>query len=102
MAERVNFVAFRLQQDSTYTDRYDALMDAISLHAAQKWWTPLTSMVVFPSSRHPSELATALEPVINKRTDLVVVGSLTHKSLVVIGNNPDDDIYTFVDFARPG
>lgn len=102
MAGMINFVAFRLKNDATYETRREQLIDSVRENAIAKWWPPLTSVIVFPCNLQPRELAARLKPAINERTDLLVVGSLTHKEFVIIGDHEDDDIYEFCDFAKRG
>ena len=95
------WVTFRLEEDSTWKQRYNALDSAISdATEGGKWWKEPTSFYLFRSELEIGDLVTAIKGAISTRTDVVVIGKPDYKTARVIGTVEDDDIFTLWDWVK--
>ena len=101
MADKVFFVTFRVADVGNYDERRNALYEQIRYCAVgRNYWQEPTSFVAFESGMHSDDIIAILRSVIDERYDLLALGSLTHKTFIIIGKNSDQDIFAFCDFAK--
>lgn len=93
------WLTFRIEQDSTYSTRYEKLIDAIR-GIASKWWIEPTSFLLFESSLGIDQVASTVKSAINPRTDLALVGMPDYKSARIIGASTDDDLFDLMPFTK--
>lgn len=93
------WLTFRLQDDSTYSERYSALEEAVRTNASE-WWFEASSFYLFTSELEVGELASEIKSAIRPSTDVAVLGMTEFKEMRVIGHNTDNDIYKIVPFAK--
>lgn len=95
----VYWLSFRLKDNSTYSDRYEALVEAIRVNSS-KWWYDTSSFFVFATTATIDEMANAVKNAIDERNDLVLIGMPEFKSARLIGANKDQDIFDLMPFVK--
>lgn len=90
---------FRIKDDKTYSDRYDALMTAIG-DISTGHWADTTSFIVFASAEKMDSVAETLKNAINPDTDLIVIGMPDFKIARLIGETQDNDIFDLIPFIK--
>ncbi|MCR4265341.1 hypothetical protein [Nitratireductor sp. ZSWI3] len=93
------WLSFRLQDDSTYNQRYKDLTDTVQ-RLSTKWWVEASSFIVFASAADIDKIASEIADVIYVDTDLVIVGMPDFKSARLIGHHEDDDIFELMPFIK--
>lgn len=93
------WISFRLADDRDYTQRYEALMEAIR-QLSTKWWTEPTAFIVFESASKIDAVATAVKQVIDEAVDIVLIGMPEYKDARAIGAIQDGDIFTLMPFTK--
>lgn len=84
----VYWVTFRLVdrtvEGRSYSDRYQALVDAANEHATDAWDEP-TSFWLIESSSTRAQIAASMRRAIATSSDLVLIGSMEHTGATLIG-----------------
>ena len=93
------WLSFRLKENSTYSDRYDALVETIRVNS-MRWWPETSSFFVFETVATIDELAMHVKKQIDPGTDLVLIGMPVFKSARLIGKNDDQDIFDLIPFVK--
>jgi hypothetical protein len=95
----VYWLTFRLEMNATYSNRHQALMDAVE-RISTGWWTEPTSFLVFESDQSIDGVAGTAKSAINPAIDLVLIGMPDYKSARVIGTVTDPDLFKLVPFTK--
>lgn len=93
------WLSFRLNDDSTYDERYGSLIETIREQAIS-WWVDTTAFIVFDSQLKIDGIAGSISKVINNSTDLVILGMPDYKSARLIGETEDEDIFKLISFIK--
>jgi hypothetical protein len=78
------WITFRIEADSNYEARYDALHKAID-KACSAWWLEPTSFYLIQSDLKIDQLAATIKAAINPRVDMALIGMPDYKSARVVG-----------------
>ena len=70
----------------TYRQRYDALVDALARHVSGTPWEETTSFVLMSSPSSRLQIASSIGKAISTANDTVIVGSMDHKGLTLVGS----------------
>lgn len=97
---KLYWVTFRLKDNRTRDDRYDALMAAMRDCAGSKWWVEPTSFAVFQSDLGIDDLAAHLGAAIDEGVDVLLIGMPEVKSARVIGLVEDRDLFKIWPWVR--
>lgn len=94
MALNIYWITFRLEDDATYTARYEKLNRVIvELYEGGEYWDEPTSFHILRSSLSIDEIARTVGSAINKRSDLVLIGMPEYKASRVVGIAHDPDVF---------
>jgi len=93
------WLSFRLENNRTYSDRYESLTESVRT-AARKWWTEPSSFLVFECEFDIDTLADRFKRSINPTTDILLLGMPDFKSARIIGAYRDPDIFELMPFAK--
>jgi hypothetical protein len=93
------WLSFRIADDATYEDRYNALVGSIN-SVSSKWWVDTTAFFVFRSETNIDDLATRIKSTINPTKDIVLIGMPDFKSARIIGAYQDPDIFDLMPFTK--
>lgn len=93
------WLSFRIKDDATYSERYNALVETVRVNSS-KWWLETSSFFVFNSSDGIDDLATAVKYAIDEAIDIVLIGMPDFKSARLIGANKDQDIFALIPFVK--
>lgn len=96
---RTYWITFRIEHDNGYDQRYDELIDSLKSHINGKYWDQTTSFIIFSSNSTVDQVASSIELAIDLVDDIAVLGCTHFKTMKVIGNYKDGDIFSLVDFA---
>lgn len=94
-----HWLSFRIADDRTYRQRYEALVAAIQTHST-KWWLDTSSFFVFESVHSIDTIASAVKEAIDEDTDVILIGMTDFKSARLIGANQDKDIFDLIPFVK--
>lgn len=95
----VYWITFRLEQNTTYDDRYKALIDTVDKMKSM-WWGETSSFILFEAEKTIDEVAAAIKKAINASTDIVLIGMSDYKSARVIGPIKDQDLFKLMPFTK--
>ncbi len=95
----VYWLSFRLEDDSDYPNRYQALTDAIQ-GMTKKWWLETSSFFVFEAEPNIDGVAATVKKAIAPSKDIVLIGMPDYKSARLIGASKDDDIFKLMPFTK--
>lgn len=95
----VYWMTFRLERDASYSDRYNALMEAVG-SACTQWWIEPTSFVLFRSDESLDALASMVKSTINVRKDVALIGMTETKGARVVGTIADQDLFGLYPDAK--
>ena len=95
----VYWISFRINDDASYRQRYQNLMDAIQA-ISTKWWLEPTSFVLFESDRDIDGVAAMTKTAINPRIDTALIGMPDYKSARLVGVSTDQDIFFLMPFTK--
>ena len=95
----VYWLSFRLETNSTYSERYDDLTKTIDINSS-KWWYGTSSFFVFESVASIDEMVVVVKNAVDERVDLVLMGMPEFKSARIIGVNDDQDIFALMPFTK--
>jgi hypothetical protein len=87
------WITFRLEQNSTYQQRYANLQKHLKVLIAERLWEEPTSFVAFNSTYALNTIATHLEKSINTAVDVILLARVGYKAYRVIGNANDADVF---------
>lgn len=94
------WISFRIKDDATYAERYDALVDEVrKLASPNKWWIDTTAFIVFACGLKIGDVANRIRRAMGDE-DIALVGMPDFKSMRVIGLHADEDIFDLVPFAK--
>ena len=93
------WLSFRIEDNRTYAQRYEALVDAVR-QVSTKWWVDTTAFLVFESSSGIDAIAAAVEAAVDTSVDVVLIGMTDFKSARILGNNQDNDIFAVIPFLK--
>lgn len=94
MAGELYWLTFRLADNASWQQRYDALKIAVSGSMdGTVWWDEPTSFLLFRSNLAIDDLATVIAEAIDLRTDVALLGMPDYKSARVVGSLDDPDIF---------
>lgn len=97
------WLSFRIHEDTvggnTYSQRYNALVDAVIL-LRTKYWEETTAFIVFESASSIDTIAAKCNAVIAKSHDLVLIRALDIKDARICGLNTDTDIYGLMPYLK--
>lgn len=99
MALRTYWVSFRIADNYDYDARYRGLIDDIKSLIDGKYWDETSSFILFSSTSSIDTVVSSLKNSIDEDEDVILVGCTHFKTMRVIGNSQDDDIFSLVDFA---
>jgi hypothetical protein len=85
----VFWITFRIKSDSTYDDRYTALVNAVHVHAVEGWWSEPTSFWLVGSNSSRAQIAASIKAAIAPSKDLALIGSMAHTGATLIGKADD-------------
>lgn len=85
----VFWITFRLHSDSTYDDRYEALVNAVHAHAVEGWWSEPTSFWMVGSNSSRAQVAASIKAAIAPSKDLALIGSMKYTGATLIGKASD-------------
>lgn len=84
------WITFRIADKAvsgrSYSDRYDALVNAVHEHSATHWWAEPTSFWLVNSSSSQGQIASSIKRAIAPSEDLALIGMIDYKGLVLVGN----------------
>lgn len=92
--------SFHIENDSTYQQRYDRLIESIRDKLNGKWWLETTSFIIFQSNSNIDTIALAVKAAFNPNKDIAVIGMSDYKSARLIGASKDPDIYDLMPFIK--
>jgi len=97
----VYWLSFRLAEDSTYSERYTALNQAIDAMCSQ-WWFDTSSFFVFESDLGIDQVAVNAKAAVNpsKGKDIVLIGMSEFKSTRLIGVPDYEAIFGLMPFTK--
>lgn len=86
----VHWITFRIADKTvggkSYDERYDALIEAIKGHRLPgHWWHDPTSFWLVSSNSTRMQIAASVKKAISISTDLVVIGSVEHTGVSLVG-----------------
>lgn len=93
------WLSFRIADDATYEDRYNALVASVNT-ASTKWWVETTAFLVFSSEMSIDDLSARIKRTINPAKDIVLIGMPDFKSARIIGAYQDPDIFELMPFTK--
>jgi hypothetical protein len=93
-------IADDIQHHRTYQERYDALIQAVTSHQSGLYWGQSTSFLIFESDDGIGSIAQSAKNAIDPRYDLFLIRELDRKSAVIVGKNPDNDIYKIMPYLK--
>ena len=93
------WLSYRLEDDSSYSQRYDKLIETVDA-LSTKWWLEPSSFIVFASAVGIDTVAAKVKAAINPRTDIAVIGMPDFKSARLIGVSHDEDIFDLIPFIK--
>lgn len=79
------WVTFRIKDDSTYSDRYSKLIEAIKHHCTGEWWYEPTSFWLFQSDSTKDQVAETIKKSISPQKDVALVGSMDTTGAALVG-----------------
>lgn len=87
-------ITFRIHDDSTYDERYESVMAAITAQSTSTYWAETTSFYLIEAKKKSADLAAEIDA--NSKfaddRDLLVVINLTEKAHKAIGRVTDSDL----------
>ncbi len=95
----VYWLTFRLKEDATYSDRYDALIEQVK-GIQHMWWVDASSFILFEATSSIDDIAKFIKGAIDPAKDLVLVGMPDFKDARVIGALKDQDLFTLMPFTK--
>ena len=96
----VYWLTFRIEHNSGYNARYQALQEAVKALATMPWWVESTSFIVFQSTLGIDAVAARLKAAIDPRLDMALVWMSEFKSARVIGNVTDADLFKLIPYVQ--
>lgn len=93
------WLSFRLESDNTYSERYDALVEAVRLQSS-KWWLETSSFFVFESANGIDSVASKVKAAINPSKNIILLGMPDYKAARLIGASTDEDILSLMPFIK--
>lgn len=94
------FVSFVIRNDSTYSDRYEGLMEALRGLSPTVWWAETTSFILLESDQSIDHIVGVVKKHISVSKDIAVIGKTDFKTMRVCGAYEDEDIFKLVPFAK--
>ncbi|MFN3764510.1 MAG: hypothetical protein ACK4R3_02965 [Aliihoeflea sp.] len=94
-----HWLSFRLADNSTYSERYDKLLEAIR-ERSSKWWLETSAFLVFDTTHDIDQIAAAAKAAVDPRFDIVLIGMTDFKSARLIGASQDKDIFGLIPFVK--
>lgn len=94
-----HWLTFRLEDNATYSDRYDALIETIR-ERSSKWWLETSAFLLFDTGYTIDQIATDVKGVIDPNRDIILIGMPEFKSARLIGNSQDRDLFDLVPFVK--
>lgn len=85
------WAAFRIENNATYSKRYDALLDAMKSVRTGSWVEP-TSFFLMTSNHSLDTVAKALSSALSAATDLMIIGDATTDNCRVFGKVDHPDV----------
>lgn len=81
----VFWITFRIENDVTYDDRYNALIGAVKQHNDGSWWFEPTSFWLVESNSSRAAIAASVKRAIDVGKDLVLIGSMQYAGATLVG-----------------
>lgn len=94
------WISFRLDDNATYADRYQELVETIKQLSGARWWVETSAFAVFQSERPIDEVARILKSTIDASRDILLLGMPDYKDGRLIGESADADIFNFIPFIK--
>lgn len=87
-------ISFRIASDSSYSDRYQSVVDAILKISPGIYWDETTSFVIVEAEKSSENMASEIDngSTFRPSTDLLVVINLSQKGYAVRGQYSDKDL----------
>lgn len=83
------WITFRLENETvggrTYSQRYEALIEAVKAHKASTWWYEPTSFWLIDSNSTRAQIAASIKAAISSTHDLAVIGSMETTGATLVG-----------------
>ncbi|MBN9544079.1 MAG: hypothetical protein J0I19_01295 [Alphaproteobacteria bacterium] len=93
------WITFRLEANSSYEKRYDALYEAARSNAT-KWWIEPTSFIAMRSNLTIDALGQKLKSAIDASKDLILMREIGVKDSRYAGVISDEDFFNFFPDAK--
>lgn len=92
-------IGARTVNGKTYQERWDGLYDCVEMISSRQW-KDTTSFIMCESTFDIDLLASAIEPLVSRTYDLVLIKDLDNKSARMIGEPEDDQVFNFLSFLQ--
>jgi len=89
------WVAFRIENNATYSKRYDALLEAMKSVRNGSWVEP-TSFFLMTSDHTIDAVAKSLAAALSAKTDLMIIGDAATDNSRVFGKVDHPDVLSSI------